>query len=461
MRATLQSACCQIHKVHKYLVGSCIAKGSFSSIYTALRSSDHSPCAIKMISKRRMNRYRIYSDILFGEGTIAPLLNHPNIARIYETIETAGQLFLVMDFFENDLLSYICYDPSVQNPYRPKHTKNNLLTIFDQILSAVEYLHSLNLCHRDIKPDNILLTKSNTVKLCDFDFMTFSLNKCSHACGSYGYTAPEVIKNIPYDGQKADIWSLGVLLYTIFAQKCPFSTERGTEPHLLNVNNIDFSKVPMDVGLLIREMLNEDPSQRPTVSEIRCNSLFEQIPFREDSVNHCIEPILSADHILLTRTSEMIKKPFEWVSEQLREENVNQCQIIYHLIQAQLTSISENSEYSIHNFSHSPPISDVSHQRFGIIKEEIIHGNSFIVDGAINNLLLPRRFCVSTSVDGLKSIVLNTPGDDICVDLTITDCPDKQMCKVTMQGGPSANQTMKDVADYLRTTFNTDCQSVA
>ncbi|KAH0794635.1 CAMK family protein kinase [Histomonas meleagridis] len=92
------------------------------------------------------------------------------------------------------------------------------MDFFRQIVLAIEYLHWHGICHRDLKPENILLDSNNQIKVADFGFARWVKHNITEtSCGSPHYAAPEVIKGTPYDGRKADIWSLGVILYALLA----------------------------------------------------------------------------------------------------------------------------------------------------------------------------------------------------------------------------------------------------
>jgi BR serine/threonine kinase len=92
------------------------------------------------------------------------------------------------------------------------------LGFFRQICLAVEYLHSHGICHRDLKPENILLDTHHRIKLADLGFARWMRrNIADTSCGSPHYAAPEVIGGVQYDGRRADIWSLGVVLFALLA----------------------------------------------------------------------------------------------------------------------------------------------------------------------------------------------------------------------------------------------------
>jgi serine/threonine-protein kinase HSL1 (negative regulator of Swe1 kinase) len=158
------------------------------------------------------------------------------------------------------------------------------MTFFRQILSAVGYCHTFNICHRDLKPENILLTKSLTVKIADFGMAALHQTPEHHlqtSCGSPHYAAPEVIKASFYRGDKADIWSLGVILFASLAGYLPFDHE--SIPCLLEViKSGRYNMAPsfsIEAADLIRKMLLVNPRDRLTISQIWKHPLLRKYDY--------------------------------------------------------------------------------------------------------------------------------------------------------------------------------------
>lgn len=261
----------QPSRLRPYLIGDQIGGNELSKIYSAIHCVNYRPAAIKMIPLRKLQKSFYYGrQIMKAEKILAPLLYHPHITPIYETIHSETHIMQIMELLENGNL-YSLLEQIVETRYEKQMledqtfsqkvsdkdegnqeksdsgekdeniqvveenyedfelTYTQKLTFVDQILSAVEYLHSHYICHRDIKLDNILLNKNMTaVKLCDFGFSTISLpsKPVSGLFGSYGYSAPEILENKhPYNGCLADMWSLGILIFVIFAERFPFDVE--------------------------------------------------------------------------------------------------------------------------------------------------------------------------------------------------------------------------------------------
>ena len=190
-----------------------IGNGSFSTIYKGFRIKDKLPVAIKKITKIVDKKY------IDSEINLMKNLDSPYILKLYEVIHHKNNLYLILEYCnQGDLSSYISSNDNC----------NNHKYIY-QIISGLKCLFESKIIHRDIKPHNILLS-DNTVKISDFGFAkTFNDNDLiSTFCGSPLYMAPEILKLKEYTN-KADIWSLGVILYEIVFKKHPYPSKNKAE----------------------------------------------------------------------------------------------------------------------------------------------------------------------------------------------------------------------------------------
>ena len=152
------------------------------------------------------------------EVKILSALVHPNIIRYEECVAAGHVLYIIMEFADGGDLYQ-----RVQNLERPM-SEDGVLYIFAQICLAVRHLHSRKILHRDLKTQNVFLTRDNIVKLGDFGLATALRHTWQQAhslCGTPHYFSPELVAGRPYNN-KADIWSMGCILYELLTQRFAF-----------------------------------------------------------------------------------------------------------------------------------------------------------------------------------------------------------------------------------------------
>ncbi|XP_019713773.1 serine/threonine-protein kinase MARK2-like [Hippocampus comes] len=192
-----------------------IGKGNFAKVKLARHVLTGKEVAVKIIDKTQLNSSSLQK--LFREVRIMKMLNHPNIVKLFEVIETEKTLYLVMEYASGgEVFDYlVAHGRMKEKEARAK---------FRQIVSAVQYCHQKCIVHRDLKAENLLLDADMNIKIADFGFSNeFTLgNKLDTFCGSPPYAAPELFQGKKYDGPEVDVWSLGVILYTLVSGSLPF-----------------------------------------------------------------------------------------------------------------------------------------------------------------------------------------------------------------------------------------------
>ena len=209
------------------------------------------------------------------EIQIIKMLHHPNIVRIFETIEDSNYLYLVFEYIKGgSLFEYLNSRP------HKKLDEGEVKRIFRQIVSTVQYCHKQNVAHRDLKLENILLDEKHNVKIIDFGFAVIvnTVCKLDLVCGTTLYMAPEIVNHKDYWGPPVDVWSLGVILYVMLSGRFPFT---GSNSATINKNIVKGSYImPREISTsaqnLIAKLLSIDPENRPKCDEImRDRFLYE------------------------------------------------------------------------------------------------------------------------------------------------------------------------------------------
>lgn len=224
-----------------------IGKGSYSLVYCGKNMITDELVAIKrIIFMKNEEKDRIEKEI-----NIMKSLQHKNIIKLYDVVYDDSSINIVMEYCEfGDLSTFLS-----SKPLKEKYAKKIMI----QIKDAVKYLYDNNVFHRDIKTQNILLTKDKTIKLGDFGLAKlFNSNEkklSSTICGSPIYMAPEIIKCNNY-GTKTDLWSIGVILYEMITGRPPFKAKN----HIELIRKIDTTSVYIPMTFLIstecRDMIN-------------------------------------------------------------------------------------------------------------------------------------------------------------------------------------------------------------
>lgn len=249
--------------IGKYELIDMIGTGAFSVVASVRHVISGEVFACKVYSREFMIKNGYY--VLFErELRIFQFISHPNIVRFQEVVYGKDLIFVIMEMCKDgDLIDFI-------NTHGPLDEANGV-KMFRELLAAVMYLHSRGITHRDLKPENILMN-SKTIKVSDFGFAEeMKPNELlTLTCGSEYYVAPEVVSGIPYDGRKCDIWSLGVILYSMQAGFLPWDFS-GRSTVFEQGKNSDFD-IPIffstDLKNLLKQMLDPNPLYRPTCEEI-------------------------------------------------------------------------------------------------------------------------------------------------------------------------------------------------
>lgn len=215
-------------------------------------------------------------EALRRELNIQKTLKHDNIVKLYNAFENKGFLYIILEYVENgNLFEYM---------KTHKLSEDDIVRIFYQMASAINYLHKQKILHRDIKPENILMKERGHAKLCDFGFCAPYGNDVVRQtmCGTTEYLPPEIIGREDQN-DKVDIWCLGVLLYEMTHSKTPFE---GQNIHMLQFQQkrhaVAFKpELNSQLRTIIERCLEFEPQARPTAEQILSFPIFSQM--RRDS----------------------------------------------------------------------------------------------------------------------------------------------------------------------------------
>ncbi|XP_039403393.1 serine/threonine-protein kinase MARK2 isoform X7 [Mauremys reevesii] len=303
-----------------------IGKGNFAKVKLARHVLTGKEVAVKIIDKTQLNSSSLQK--LFREVRIMKVLNHPNIVKLFEVIETEKTLYLVMEYASGgEVFDYlVAHGRMKEKEARAK---------FRQIVSAVQYCHQKFIVHRDLKAENLLLDADMNIKIADFGFsneFTFG-NKLDTFCGSPPYAAPELFQGKKYDGPEVDVWSLGVILYTLVSGSLPFDGQNLKELRervLRGKYRIPFY-MSTDCENLLKKFLILNPSKRGTLEQIM-KDRWMNVGHEDDELKPYMEPV--PDYKDPRRTELMISMGYtrEEIQESLIGQKYNEVMATYLLL---------------------------------------------------------------------------------------------------------------------------------
>eukprot|EP00347_Sterkiella_histriomuscorum_P000652 403375018 len=253
--------------IKKYLRGKFLGKGGFAKCYEFTNLETKRLSAAKVIAKTSLTKSRAKQKLM-SEIKIHRSLHHNNIVGFEHFFEDAENVYILLE---------LCHNQSLNELLRRRKRLHELEAqcYVNQICAAVKYLHSHRVIHRDLKLGNLFLNDKMEIKIGDFGLATkleFDGERKRTICGTPNYIAPEVLEGKQGHSYEVDIWSLGVIIYTLIIGKPPFETsDVKTTYKRIRMNAYSFPEnVPISDAArdLITKILNNDPSKRPTVDDI-------------------------------------------------------------------------------------------------------------------------------------------------------------------------------------------------
>uniref|UniRef100_A0A2K6DS14 non-specific serine/threonine protein kinase n=1 Tax=Macaca nemestrina TaxID=9545 RepID=A0A2K6DS14_MACNE len=287
--------------MEKYVRLQKIGEGSFGKAILVKSTEDGRQYVIKEINISRMSSKE--REESRREVAVLANMKHPNIVQYRESFEENGSLYIVMDYCEGgDLFKRINAQKGVL------FQEDQILDWFVQICLALKHVHDRKILHRDIKSQNIFLTKDGTVQLGDFGIARVlnSTVELARTCiGTPYYLSPEICENKPYNN-KSDIWALGCVLYELCTLKHAF--EAGSMKNLvLKIISGSFPPVSLhysyDLRSLVSQLFKRNPRDRPSV-----NSILEK-GFIAKRIEKFLSPQLIAEEFCLKTFSKFGSQP--------------------------------------------------------------------------------------------------------------------------------------------------------
>lgn len=305
-------------QVGAYILDEKIGKGSFAEVWKGKVEATGEPVAVKVISRNTVQE----TAQLKQEVSVLKKISSPHIVRFRDLKKSATHFYLILEYCNGgDLSSYI---------QRHGVIKEDLGRLFlRQLASGLSVLHRHNFIHRDLKPQNILLIddKPPLLRIADFGFSRALLpqDMAATICGSPLYMAPEILRHDKYDS-KADLWSVGAILFECFCGKPPYN---GPNPMqlLANIEKADDLTFPEKCDLsergrkFLKSLLEKDPSKRLSSSDfVKHNYVASDLEL--DATNLCLySSKVNEDGVLIEKQEQKQVLGFSVSSEMARSPN--------------------------------------------------------------------------------------------------------------------------------------------
>lgn len=201
------------------------------------------------------------------EVRIQSRLNHPNICKLFEAIDSPTSVYLVMEFVKGESLH-----ANLKAAPNRQFSEDKAIRIMKQLLGVLTYLHQRNVTHRDVKLENIIIDQKGMIKLIDFGFCCCSSNdvKLKVFCGTPSYMCPEIVMKKEYVGPPTDIWASGILMFAMLCGQFPFRGQNDKDLYK-KIAKGEFTfpdHVSEDARSFITKMLVVNPAARFSAQQL-------------------------------------------------------------------------------------------------------------------------------------------------------------------------------------------------
>jgi len=334
-----------------YILEETIGEGAFAKVKLGTHIHTGEKVAIKILNKEKLFEEALEDNLANGiegcdiqkirkEINILKRLRHKNVIQLYEIMESKTNLYIVMEYCEGkELFDYI-----VRHKYL---SEREACRFFQQIIDGVEYLHLSNITHRDLKPENLLLDNKKRIRISDFGLSNMGEKIDSlleTPCGTPSYAPPEMLRGEKYNGVFSDIWSCGIILYTMLVGNlpCAESKEDLIYENIMTHNYYFPDNISDEAVDLIENMLKIDPSERYDFEQIKSHPWFNLVePKLKPGIVYGVHKIPIDESIL--KKVEKYGYDKDKCKKSIENNNYDSYSSIYYLTLKQFTRENKSS----------------------------------------------------------------------------------------------------------------------
>lgn len=319
----------------KFVLGEKLGEGAFAAVYHCVSRSSDKVYAVKKTTRANLDRNTLYCTLM--EPFVLRKIYHPNIMIYTGFFKDDRFYYMVCEELTGGAVSDILEDVS-------SHSEKEICRLVQQLLLAIQHIHARNIVHRDLKLDNLMLDASGVLKIVDFgcaDQVESDEPSLSKVLGTPGYMAPEIIKNQLY-GKRVDLWSAGVIIYSLLCGYPPFHHDYVDElDRLFRIICSGFyifdspywDNISTDAKDLIKHLLVVNPEFRYTATQALKHPWFNQLEEIE------------ADPINLLPVMNIVQKFTKRMMVVTRRESKSVMQ--RHVVLKKLKSFSTDTKFEI------------------------------------------------------------------------------------------------------------------
>ena len=350
--------------IDDYIIKNTIGKGTFSTVKLGEHIKTKQKVAIKILNKEKLKE-KEDSERIKREIKILQMMDHPNIIKTYKISENSKNYYIIMEYCNGgELFNYIVE--------KEKLDENEASMFFYQLISALEYIHSLGITHRDLKPENLLLVNNKIIKIIDFGLSNYfnGEKQLETPCGSPSYASPEIIKGEAYNGFNIDIWASGIILFAMLCGYLPFDDDeeeeddddeegnRSVEDNIKRKSSNDVSSDDSEDNEVLFQRILEGKLEYPSHLSANAVDLMKKILVVDPNKRIQIKDIKKHNFFLLGKKNFLLNQKNIMQHQTSKDENSNDKKKTNKFNKSIDYVTNENKENSVNNSSPSEAKND-------------------------------------------------------------------------------------------------------